>query len=77
MNARYLLISDPPHGDTAAADVASRFGLTAAEVQMKANYGVPEIWFADEKRAKLQHTAAALDTGFLPRLMQHQYTAAS
>ncbi len=61
MNARHLLISDPPHGDATAAEVASHFGLTSAEVQVKANYGVPEIWFADEKKAKLQHTAAALD----------------
>jgi hypothetical protein len=65
VNARYLLISDPPHGDTAAADVASRFGLTAAEVQMKANYGVPEIWFAEDEEAKLLDTAEALDAAGL------------
>ena len=65
MNARYLLISDPPHGDAAAAEVASHFGLTAAEVQMKANYGVPEIWFAEDEEAKLLDTAAALDAAGL------------
>jgi len=39
---------------------ATHFGLTAAEVRMKANYGVPEIWFAEEDRAALEETAAAL-----------------
>jgi hypothetical protein len=40
--------------------VAAHFGLTAAEVRMKANYGVPEIWFVEEDRAALEDTAAAL-----------------
>ena len=61
MNARHLLISDPPHVDAAAPEVASHFGLTVAEVQMKANYGIPEIWFAEDEEAKLLRTAAALD----------------
>ncbi len=65
MNALHLLISDPPHGDTAAAEVASRFGLTAAEVQMKANYGVPEIWFAEDDEARLAGIAEALATAGL------------
>ena len=60
MNARYLLISDPPHGDVDAAAAASHFGLAAAEVRMKANYGLPEIWFAGEDEAKLRDTSAAL-----------------
>jgi hypothetical protein len=29
---------------------------------MKANYGLPEIWFAGEQESKLQDTATALDT---------------
>ena len=61
MSTRYLLISDPPHGDVDAAEAASLFGLTVAEVRMKANYGLPEIWFAEEDEAKLSDTAAALE----------------
>ena len=61
MNDRHLLISDPPHGDVDAAEAASHFGLAAAEVRMKANYGLPEIWFAGEDEAKLADTAAALE----------------
>jgi hypothetical protein len=53
MNARYLLVSNPPHGDVNAVEAASHFGLSAAEVRMKANYGVPEIWFAEEDKERL------------------------
>ena len=65
MNDRHLLISDPPHGDATVAEVASHFGLTATEVQVKANYGIPEIWFSDDHEANLQHTAAALEAAGL------------
>ena len=65
VNARQLLISNPPHGDVDAGGAASHFGLTAAEVGMKANYGLPEIWFTDEDEAKLQDIAAALEAGGL------------
>ena len=65
MSARYLLISDPPHGDVDAAEAASYFGLTVAEVRMKANYGLPEIWFAEEDEARLSDTAAALEAAGL------------
>jgi len=61
VNARHLLVSDPPHGDVDAAEAASHFGLAAAEVRMKANYGLPEIWFAGEDEAKLLDTSAALE----------------
>ena len=61
MSARHLLISDPPHGDVDPAEAAPHFGLAAAEVRMKANYGLPEIWFAGEDEAKLQDTSAALE----------------
>jgi hypothetical protein len=44
-----------------AAEAASHFGLAAAEVRMKANYGLPEIWFAGEDEAKLQDASAALE----------------
>ena len=56
-----MLISDPPHGDVDAAEAAPHFGLAAAEVRMKANYGLPEIWFAGEDEAKLLDTSAALE----------------
>ena len=48
-----------------AVEAASQFGLTAAEVGMKANYALPEIWFADEDEAKLQDIAAALEAAGL------------
>ena len=69
MGAQHLLISDPPHGDVDADAVASYFGLTAAEVRMKANYGLPEIWFAEEDEAKLRETAAALDAAGLDTVL--------
>ena len=65
MSARHLLISNPPHGDVNALEAASHFGLTAAEVGMKANYGLSEIWFADEDEAKLQEVADALEAAGL------------
>ena len=65
MSARHLLISNPPHGDVDAAKVAPRFSITAAEVRMKANYGLPEIWFAEKHETRLQETAAALDAAGL------------
>ena len=61
MSTRYLLISDPPHDDVDAAEAASYFGLTVAEVRMKSNYGLSEVWFAEEDEAKLSDTAVALE----------------
>lgn len=69
VNAQHLLISNPPHGDAAAAEVASYFGLTAAEVQMKANYGIPEIWFSDDGEDKLLDIAAGLEAGGLSTVL--------
>ena len=65
MSARHLLISNPPHGEVDSVNAAPYFSLTAAEVQMKANYGLPEVWFAGEHEIKLQDTAAALDAAGL------------
>ena len=62
MSTRYLLISNPPHGEVDAAEAASYFGLTVAEVRMKSNYGLPEVWFAEEDEAKLSDIAAALES---------------
>ena len=69
VNARQLLISNPPHGDVDAAEAASHFGLAAAEVGMKANYGLPEIWFAAEDEAGLLDTAAALGAAGLETVL--------
>ena len=60
MDPRTLLVSDPPHNEVDPISAAPHFHLTAAEVRMKAAYGVPEIWFAQEDRAALEETAAAL-----------------
>jgi hypothetical protein len=61
MNARYLLVSNPPHGDVNAVEAAPHFGLSAAEVQMKANYGLPEIWFAEEDEDRLSVRCSELE----------------
>ena len=58
-------MSNPPHGDVDTLGAASHFGLSAAEVGMKANYGLPEIWFAGEDEASLLDTAAALEAAGL------------
>ena len=68
VNARQLLVSNPPHGDVDAA-AASHFGLTAAEVRMKANYGLPEIWFAEKDEAELLDIDAALDAAGLDTVL--------
>ena len=65
MSARHLLISNPPHGQVNALEAASHFGLTAAEVGMKANYGLPEIWFVDEDESKIKEIAQALEAAGL------------
>ena len=68
VDTRQLLISNPPHGDVNTAEAAHQFGLTAAEVGMKANYGLPEIWFAAEDET-LVNTAAALDAAGLKTVL--------
>ena len=60
-NGRHLLISNPPHGEVDPAGAAHFFGLAAVEVRMKANYGLPEIWFVDEDADDLLDTAAGLE----------------
>jgi hypothetical protein len=69
VDTRWLLISNPPHGSVDAAQAASHFGLAAAEVGMKANYGLPEIWFTTDDEASLQDTAAALDAAGLKTVL--------
>ncbi len=60
-----LVVSNPPHEKEVDADGAAPcFGLTAADVRMKANYGAPEIWLADKDRSKLEDAAQTLrETG--------------
>ncbi len=55
-----LVISNPPQGDVDFLRAASCFGLTPAEVRMKANYQVPEIWIADVDQHKVAATARTL-----------------
>ena len=59
-----LLVSDPPHNEPDLAAAAPHFGLTAAEVRMKANYPIPEIWLADTDAAKIDASIDSLrETG--------------
>jgi hypothetical protein len=55
-----LIISNPPHEDLDPALAAPCFGLSPAEVRMKANYPVPEIWLADSDRSKVDPTVDIL-----------------
>ncbi len=50
MSDYWLIVSDPPHGDVDYVQALPCFRLTQAEVKMKANYGLPEIWFAGKDR---------------------------
>ena len=59
MDPRPLLVSDPPHNEVDPISAAPHFHLTAAEVRMKAAYGVPEIWFAQEDRATVEGTLSS------------------
>ncbi len=57
-----LVISNPPHEDIDPALAAPCFGLSPAEVRMKANYPVPEIWFADSEGGQVDPTIGILRT---------------
>jgi hypothetical protein len=54
-----LVVSNPPHGEVNLAGAAPALGLAPAEVRMKANYRVPEIWLAAEDDSSME--AAATD----------------
>jgi hypothetical protein len=60
-----LIISNPPHEDLDPVLAASCFGLSPAEVRMKANYPVPEIWLADSDHGKVDPTVEILRTAGL------------
>ncbi len=56
-----LIISNPPHEDEVDAHrAAPSFGLTAADVRMKANYGAPEIWVMSTVKSKLEDAARTI-----------------
>jgi len=55
-----LVVSNPPHGEVDPAQAAPALGLTPAEVRMKANYPVPEIWLAGEEDRRMQEAADTL-----------------
>jgi hypothetical protein len=60
MAETYLLISNPPHGEIEAQDVAKVFGFTPIEARMRVHFPAPEIWFASEDVESLKESAAAL-----------------
>ncbi len=55
-----LIISNPPHEDFDPALAAPCFGLSPAEVRMKANYPIPEVWLTDSAGATVDPTADIL-----------------
>ena len=65
MDTYTLVVSNPPHEkEVDATRAAPCFGLTAADVRMKANYVAPEIWLAGTDRSKLEDAAQTLrETG--------------
>ncbi len=60
MAETYLLISNPPHGEIEAQDIAKVFGFTPIEARMRVHFPAPEIWFASEELESLKESAAAL-----------------
>jgi hypothetical protein len=60
MDTKRLRVSNPPHDNIDPMAAAVFFGLTAAEVRMKANYSVPEIWFTQDEREIFDETASGL-----------------
>ena len=55
-----LLIADPPHEPGDLTQAAELLGLAVAELRLKINYSVPEIWFADTSSAKVEEAADVL-----------------
>ena len=60
MAETYLLISNPPHGEIEAQDVAKVFGFTPIEARMRVHFPAPEIWFASDDLGSLKESAGAL-----------------
>jgi hypothetical protein len=55
-----LVLSHPPHGEVDFKRAGSVLGLVAVDVRLKATYGVPEIWLADEDAQVAEAAAATL-----------------
>ncbi len=55
-----LIVSNPPHGEVDLTAALPSFRLSRAEVEMKANYALPEIWFASSEPARLESTFGTL-----------------
>ncbi len=71
-----LVVSNPPHDRPDPQVVAPAFGLSAAEVVMKAYYPIPEIWFADSDEGKAAESAESLKrAGFSVELLNGQEVA--
>ena len=58
MTSPTLVLSHPPHGEVDFKRAGTVLGLVAVDVRLKASYGVPEIWLANED-ARAAETAAA------------------
>jgi len=55
-----LIVSNPPQREADAQTAAPAFGLSPAEVRMKANYPIPEIWFSHSDERKVTAIAESL-----------------
>ena len=60
MSEHFLIVSDPPQPAGDLSSVAPLFDMAPIEVRMKANYGVPEIWFADQEETGASKVAEGL-----------------
>ena len=61
MDTYTLVVSNPPHEkEVDAPRAAPCFGLTAADVLMKAKYVAPEIWVMSTVRSKMEDAARTL-----------------
>ena len=70
-----LIISNPPHQDEVDADLAApSFGLTPADVRMKASYGAPEIWVMSTVKSKIEDAARTLHDRFGSRMVLKRAT---
>jgi hypothetical protein len=61
VTAYTLVVSNPPHGEVDVVQAAPSLGLAPAELRMKANYPVPEIWLAGEDASEIEAAAGELE----------------
>jgi len=55
-----LVLSNPPHGDVDVAAAGPVVGLAPADLRLKVNYAVPEIWLAEDEQAAADAAATRL-----------------